>query len=133
MAPVGKHLGTFLFKSSDFLSSVSLRRPPALSDDYAEIIEDDDYALPATKDYEIPRDQVSLIATIGEGQFGDVHKGAFKDEVRRRLVPFPSSPPPPPPGRAADAVGSPQHHSEAANATTPGADSIELPKQQKTA
>ena len=56
---------------------------PALSDDYAEIIEDDDYALPATKDYEIPRDQVSLIATIGEGQFGDVHKGAFKDEVGR--------------------------------------------------
>ncbi|XP_071808056.1 focal adhesion kinase 1-like isoform X2 [Asterias amurensis] len=52
----------------------------ALSDDYAEIIEDDDYALPATKDYEIPRDQVSLISTIGEGQFGDVHKGAFKDE-----------------------------------------------------
>ncbi|XP_038056830.1 focal adhesion kinase 1-like isoform X2 [Patiria miniata] len=52
----------------------------ALSDDYAEIIEDDDYALPAAKDYEIPRDQVSLIATIGEGQFGDVHKGAFKDE-----------------------------------------------------
>ncbi|XP_022097088.1 focal adhesion kinase 1-like isoform X4 [Acanthaster planci] len=52
----------------------------ALSDDYAEIIEDDDYALPATKDYEIPRDQVALIATIGEGQFGDVHKGAYKDE-----------------------------------------------------
>ncbi len=24
---------------------------------------------------------MSLISTIGEGQFGDVHKGAFKDEV----------------------------------------------------
>ncbi|XP_071837468.1 focal adhesion kinase 1-like isoform X4 [Apostichopus japonicus] len=50
-----------------------------LSDDYAEIVDDDDYALPATKDYEIAREEVSLIEIIGEGQFGDVHKGIFKD------------------------------------------------------
>lgn len=50
-----------------------------LSDDYAEIVDDDDYALPATKDYEIARENVSLIEIIGEGQFGDVHKGIFKD------------------------------------------------------
>lgn len=52
-----------------------------LSDDYAEIVDDDDYALPATKDYEISREEVSLIEIIGEGQFGDVHKGIFKDLV----------------------------------------------------
>ena len=57
--------------------------PPfiVISDDYAEIVDDDDYALPATKDYEIQRESVVLIETIGEGQFGDVHKGVWKDTV----------------------------------------------------
>ena len=28
-------------------------------------------------EYEIPRDHIEVLATLGEGQFGDVHKGAF--------------------------------------------------------
>ncbi|XP_030838872.1 focal adhesion kinase 1 isoform X2 [Strongylocentrotus purpuratus] len=51
-----------------------------LSDDYAEIVDDDDYAMPAAKDYEISRELVTLVETIGQGQFGDVHKGIYIDQ-----------------------------------------------------
>lgn len=48
-------------------------------DDYAEIVDDDpDYAHPmAAKDYEIPRNKLILETIIGQGQFGDVHRGTF--------------------------------------------------------
>ncbi|CAM9655338.1 unnamed protein product [Lampetra planeri] len=49
------------------------------TDDYAEIVDDEDtYNMPSTRDYEIPRDEVELVTCIGEGQFGDVHKGIYK-------------------------------------------------------
>lgn len=74
----------FVCQPSPSKNSQSLaNRFSVLSDDYAEIVDDDDYALPATKDYEIAREEVSLIEIIGEGQFGDVHKGIFKDMVRQ--------------------------------------------------
>lgn len=48
-------------------------------DDYAEIVDDDpDYAHPmAAKDYQIPRTKLILETIIGQGQFGDVHRGTF--------------------------------------------------------
>ncbi|KAK9511292.1 hypothetical protein O3M35_005872 [Rhynocoris fuscipes] len=47
-----------------------------LSDDYAEIVDEDgDYSTPTTKDYELARWQIELGEIIGEGQFGDVHRG----------------------------------------------------------
>ncbi|XP_021926786.1 focal adhesion kinase 1 isoform X4 [Zootermopsis nevadensis] len=50
-----------------------------LSEDYAEIVDEEgDYSTPATRDYELVRNQVELGEIIGEGQFGDVHKGTFK-------------------------------------------------------
>ncbi|KPJ07688.1 Focal adhesion kinase 1 [Papilio machaon] len=46
-----------------------------LSEDYAEIVDDDaDYSTPAVRDYELVRNQIELTGIIGEGQFGDVHK-----------------------------------------------------------
>ncbi|XP_078674929.1 focal adhesion kinase 1-like isoform X13 [Branchiostoma floridae x Branchiostoma belcheri] len=55
------------------------------SDDYAEIVDDDDYSMPATKDYEIARDKIVLGAIIGEGQFGDVHRGVYKSKEEGNL------------------------------------------------
>uniref|UniRef100_A0A1B6DL08 non-specific protein-tyrosine kinase n=1 Tax=Clastoptera arizonana TaxID=38151 RepID=A0A1B6DL08_9HEMI len=50
-----------------------------LSEDYAEIVDEEgDYSTPATRDYELQRNQVELSEIIGEGQFGDVHKGTCK-------------------------------------------------------
>ncbi|XP_068893109.1 focal adhesion kinase 1 isoform X8 [Tenebrio molitor] len=50
-----------------------------LSEDYAEIVDEEgDYSTPATKSYELQRDQINLGEILGEGQFGDVHKGTFK-------------------------------------------------------
>lgn len=48
-------------------------------DDYAEIVDDDpDYAHPmAAKDYEIPKTRLKLETIIGQGQFGDVHRGTY--------------------------------------------------------
>nr|CAB3265270.1 focal adhesion kinase 1 [Phallusia mammillata] len=46
------------------------------TDDYAEITED--MNSPRENDYEIPRDQIEVVTTIGEGQFGDVHKGIYR-------------------------------------------------------
>lgn len=53
----------------------------AFSEDYAEIV-DEDYSTPSTKEYELKRSHINLSEIIGEGQFGDVHKGTFrcKDE-----------------------------------------------------
>ena len=39
--------------------------------------EEGDYSSPA-KDYELDRQKIELSEIIGEGQFGDVHKGVFK-------------------------------------------------------
>ncbi|XP_033226318.1 focal adhesion kinase 1 isoform X1 [Belonocnema kinseyi] len=50
-----------------------------LSEDYAEIVDEEgDYSTPATRDYEIVRNHVELGEIIGEGQFGNVHKGSYK-------------------------------------------------------
>uniref|UniRef100_A0A8C7DAI3 non-specific protein-tyrosine kinase n=1 Tax=Oncorhynchus kisutch TaxID=8019 RepID=A0A8C7DAI3_ONCKI len=50
----------------------------AETDDYAEIIDEDDtYTMPSTRDYEIQRDRIELGRCIGEGQFGDVHQGVY--------------------------------------------------------
>ncbi|XP_056638119.1 focal adhesion kinase 1 isoform X2 [Diorhabda sublineata] len=49
-----------------------------LSEDYAEIVEEGDYSIPAVKNYELVRTQIELQDILGEGQFGDVHKGIFK-------------------------------------------------------
>ncbi|CAH2097697.1 unnamed protein product [Euphydryas editha] len=64
-----------------------------LSEDYAEIVDDDaDYSTPAVRDYELVRNQIELISIIGEGQFGDVHKGKYRvsssthPSLRRQLA-----------------------------------------------
>ncbi|XP_026668386.1 focal adhesion kinase 1 isoform X5 [Ceratina calcarata] len=50
-----------------------------LSEDYAEIVDEEgDYSTPTTRNYEIVRNQVELGEIIGEGQFGNVHKGSYK-------------------------------------------------------
>ncbi|XP_035219377.1 focal adhesion kinase 1-like isoform X3 [Stegodyphus dumicola] len=47
-------------------------------EDYAEIVEEEgDYSTPIVKDYELKRTDVILGEIIGEGQFGDVHKGTY--------------------------------------------------------
>ncbi|XP_052744986.1 focal adhesion kinase 1 isoform X2 [Bicyclus anynana] len=64
-----------------------------MSEDYAEIVDDDaDYSTPAVRDYELVRNQIELTGIIGEGQFGDVHKGTCKvtsanhPSLRRQLA-----------------------------------------------
>ncbi|KAI0236774.1 Focal adhesion kinase 1 [Lamellibrachia satsuma] len=48
--------------------------------DYAEIVEEDgDYSTPGAIDYEIDRDRITLGDILGEGQFGDVHRGIYHD------------------------------------------------------
>lgn len=37
----------------------------------------------SAKDYELRRDNVQLFEVLGEGQFGDVYKGAWTDKVCR--------------------------------------------------
>ncbi|KAB0790612.1 hypothetical protein PPYR_14979 [Photinus pyralis] len=50
-----------------------------LSEDYAEIVDEEgDYSTPTTKNYELIRKQIELGDILGEGQFGDVHKGTYK-------------------------------------------------------
>ncbi|XP_071053792.1 focal adhesion kinase 1 isoform X3 [Onthophagus taurus] len=52
-----------------------------LSEDYAEIVDEEgDYSTPATKNYELIRTQIELGDILGEGQFGDVHKGVLKNK-----------------------------------------------------
>ncbi|XP_049336141.1 focal adhesion kinase 1 isoform X2 [Astyanax mexicanus] len=55
------------------------------TDDYAEIIDEEDaytmpskyYGLDEARDYEIQRERIELGRCIGEGQFGDVHQGLY--------------------------------------------------------
>ncbi|XP_020944494.1 focal adhesion kinase 1 isoform X15 [Sus scrofa] len=55
------------------------------TDDYAEIIDEEDtytmpsksYGIDEARDYEIQRERIELGRCIGEGQFGDVHQGAY--------------------------------------------------------
>ncbi|XP_035386345.1 focal adhesion kinase 1 isoform X11 [Electrophorus electricus] len=55
------------------------------TDDYAEIVDDEDtytmpskyYGLDEARDYEIQRERIELGRCIGEGQFGDVHQGVY--------------------------------------------------------
>uniref|UniRef100_A0A673N8U6 Focal adhesion kinase 1 n=1 Tax=Sinocyclocheilus rhinocerous TaxID=307959 RepID=A0A673N8U6_9TELE len=59
--------------------------PFSETDDYAEIIDEEDtytmpskyYGLDEARDYEIQRDRIELGRCIGEGQFGDVHQGIY--------------------------------------------------------
>nr|DBA23954.1 TPA: hypothetical protein GDO54_011665 [Pyxicephalus adspersus] len=60
-------------------------RPQKETDDYAEIIDEEDtytmpsknYGLDEAGDYEIQRERIELGRCIGEGQFGDVHQGIY--------------------------------------------------------
>ncbi|XP_064410601.1 focal adhesion kinase 1 isoform X3 [Latimeria chalumnae] len=55
------------------------------TDDYAEIIDEEDtytmpsksYGIEEARDYEIQRERIELGRCIGEGQFGDVHQGVY--------------------------------------------------------
>ncbi|XP_054972980.1 focal adhesion kinase 1 isoform X28 [Pan paniscus] len=55
------------------------------TDDYAEIIDEEDtytmpsksYGIDEARDYEIQRERIELGRCIGEGQFGDVHQGIY--------------------------------------------------------
>ncbi|XP_068677817.1 focal adhesion kinase 1-like isoform X2 [Montipora foliosa] len=69
---------TGLEKRSNSVSS-PVQRKNGEFDDYAEIVDDDpDYAHPmAAKDYDIPRSRLKLEIIIGQGQFGDVHRGTY--------------------------------------------------------
>ncbi|XP_018568544.1 focal adhesion kinase 1 isoform X3 [Anoplophora glabripennis] len=49
-----------------------------LSEDYAEIVEEGDYSVPAAKNYSLDRNQIELHEILGEGQFGDVHMGTVR-------------------------------------------------------
>ena len=39
----------------------------------------------SAKDYQIPRNRITLETIIGQGQFGDVHRGAFTANVSTLL------------------------------------------------
>ncbi|CAL9691571.1 unnamed protein product [Knipowitschia caucasica] len=62
-----------------------LRKLVTETDDYAEIVDEEDtYTMPSisygvveARDYEIQRDRIELGRCIGEGQFGDVHQGVY--------------------------------------------------------
>ncbi|XP_067121087.1 focal adhesion kinase 1-like isoform X2 [Centruroides vittatus] len=61
-----------------YLSSGSSSDKDAnFSEDYAEIV-DEDYSTPSAKEYELKRAHIYLSEIIGEGQFGDVHKGTYR-------------------------------------------------------
>ncbi|XP_066873462.1 focal adhesion kinase 1 isoform X12 [Kogia breviceps] len=63
------------------------------TDDYAEIIDEEDtytmpsksYGIDEARDYEIQRERIELGRCIGEGQFGDVHQGAYTSPLRSFL------------------------------------------------
>ncbi|XP_047217663.1 focal adhesion kinase 1-like isoform X9 [Girardinichthys multiradiatus] len=63
------------------------------TDDYAEIIDEEDtytmpskyYGLDQARDYEIQRDCIELGRCIGEGQFGDVHQGVYINQENPAL------------------------------------------------
>lgn len=59
-----------------------------VSEDYAEIVDEEgDYSTPATKDYELSRSHITLGDIIGEGQFGDVHKGTYTSKADNQVIP----------------------------------------------
>ncbi|GBP47045.1 Focal adhesion kinase 1 [Eumeta japonica] len=79
--------------SSEGKTSWEANSATLLSEDYAEIVDDDaDYSTPAVRDYELVRNQIELTSIIGEGQFGDVHKGTCRvtsanhPSLRRQLA-----------------------------------------------
>merc|ERR1719225_1823746 len=52
-----------------------------LAEDYAEIVDEEgDYSSPA-RDYELDRARIELSEIIGEGQFGDVHRGSWRPQT----------------------------------------------------
>ncbi|KAL1115160.1 hypothetical protein AAG570_007191 [Ranatra chinensis] len=58
-----------------------------LSEDYAEIVDEEgDYSTPTNRDYELSHSQVELGDIIGEGQFGDVHRGYCNVNGQRLAV-----------------------------------------------
>ncbi|XP_063707985.1 focal adhesion kinase 1 isoform X2 [Culicoides brevitarsis] len=63
--------------------------PPMLSEDYADLAladEEGDYSTPATRNYELDRNQLTLQDIIGVGQFGDVHIGTCR--IKNKLTPL---------------------------------------------
>ncbi|KAL7646506.1 UNVERIFIED_CONTAM: hypothetical protein RMT77_001757 [Armadillidium vulgare] len=68
-------------KDGSLASDVSKATPnrEGNAEDYAEIVDDEgDYSTPAAKDYELDRNCVAVGSIIGEGQFGDVHRGTYR-------------------------------------------------------
>ncbi|XP_018568547.1 focal adhesion kinase 1 isoform X5 [Anoplophora glabripennis] len=59
-------------------TSICNRKGTMLSEDYAEIVEEGDYSVPAAKNYSLDRNQIELHEILGEGQFGDVHMGTVR-------------------------------------------------------
>uniref|UniRef100_A0A8D8RG83 non-specific protein-tyrosine kinase n=2 Tax=Cacopsylla melanoneura TaxID=428564 RepID=A0A8D8RG83_9HEMI len=50
-----------------------------LTEDYSEIVDEEgDYSTPASRNYELTRNQIEIGEKIGDGQFGDVHRGVFR-------------------------------------------------------
>ena len=41
--------------------------------------ENGDYAVPARRTYELSRDRITFDKIIGEGQFGDVYRGTYRN------------------------------------------------------
>ncbi|XP_033122911.1 focal adhesion kinase 1-like isoform X5 [Anneissia japonica] len=75
-------------KSQEHAGRVGLKKITSSGsmDDYAEIVDnDEDYALPTTKDYELLRGDITIDAVIGEGQFGDVNKGIYHDKNNEEI------------------------------------------------
>ncbi|XP_070396194.1 focal adhesion kinase 1 isoform X1 [Dermacentor albipictus] len=69
-------------------SNPSGSKKQGASEDYAEIVDEEgDYSTPATKDYELCRSHITLGDIIGEGQFGDVHKGTYTSKADNQVVP----------------------------------------------
>lgn len=79
---------TSLWNRKDAQGSKPKPGGPTLTEDYAEIVDEEgDYSTPATRDYELVRNQVELSEIIGEGQFGDVHKGNYRSTKDGHIVP----------------------------------------------
>lgn len=79
---------TSLWNRKDAQGSKPKSGGPTLTEDYAEIVDEEgDYSTPATRDYELIRNQVELAETIGEGQFGDVHKGTYRSSKDGHIIP----------------------------------------------
>ncbi|CAH0551901.1 unnamed protein product [Brassicogethes aeneus] len=73
-----KDLNSSKIKLNSHKDGFSNHTGTMLSEDYAEIVEEGDYSIPAVKNYELNRNMIELGEILGEGQFGDVHKGIYK-------------------------------------------------------